>query len=104
MAGTEPVLDFFVVSRAGIDVIDYEANRSAGRTSLENTGEDANAIGFLPLARVLRRAGAPRLEVGLDVRFVELESGGAAVHHGADSGTMAFAECRDAERAANRIA
>ena len=104
MAGTEAVLYFFVVPRAGIDVIDHEADRRAGRTALEDTGEDAYAIGLLPLARVLRCAGTPRFEVGLDVRFVELESGRAAVDHGADCGTMAFAKCGDAERAADRVA
>jgi len=56
------------------------------------------------LTRELRRAGAPPLHVGLQIRFRQGKTGGTSVHDTAERGPVTLAKTRDAENSSERIA
>src|SRR5579862_8436623 len=52
--GAETVLDLVVVARARVSVLDEDADRRAGGSSLEHTRQDTHLITFAPLADEVR--------------------------------------------------
>jgi hypothetical protein len=104
VAGAKGVGDVRVILAARILVADQQRDRRTGRAALENAGEDLHRIGFAPLRDVPRRSGLAPVEVALDVCFSERQSGGAAVNDAPDRRPVRFAERRDAEKLAERVA
>src|SRR5262245_6979958 len=109
VAWAELVLDLAVVLRPRVHVLDLERDRRAGRHLLsarlvgENAREDAHLVELFALGGVARLAGAPLVEIGLDVGDVELDAGRAAIDHAADHRPVAFAPGGDAEEMAETV-
>ena len=104
VAGAERVGDVRVVLAALVLVADQQRDRRARRAALEHAGQDLDGVGLAPLRHVPRRAGPAAVEFVLDVGLRERQSGRAAVDDAADRGTVRFAERREAEQRAERVA
>ena len=81
-----------------------QADRRAGRASFEHARQDAHLVGLLALAGVPRSAGAPPLQLRLDVLLRQLQPRRAAVDDAAERRPVAFAEGRDGEELAEGVA
>src|SRR5262249_28718111 len=104
VAGPEAILDFVVVARALVMVLDEQADRGAGSAALEDAGEDAHLVALPALAGEVRGPGAAAIDVGLQVRFAQRQAGGPAVDNTAERRPVALAESSDREKSADRIA
>ncbi len=67
MSGAEAVLDFLVVARARVGVLDENADRRAGRAPFEDPGEQAHLVTLATLADEVRGAAAPPVDILLQV-------------------------------------
>src|SRR3984885_9377324 len=103
MAGPEAVLDFLVVARALILVLDQKTDGCAGGLALEHTGKDAHRITLAPLSRVLRGTGTAAVHVLLQVRFGDRKSRRTAVDDAPQGRPVALAEARHREHPSERI-
>ena len=104
VAGSERVRDIRVVPAPLVLVADQERDRRPGRAPLEHAGQDLDRVRLASLRDVARRARTATVEVALDVVLAEREAGRTAVDDAADRGSVRFAERRDAEQLAYRIA
>src|SRR5690606_32950755 len=79
VTGAEAILDLVVVARALVLVFDQQPDGRTGGAALEHPGQDAHLIGFLALAGVARGAGAPSLDIRLQVGFIQRQPRRTAV-------------------------
>ena len=109
MAGPPFVADIAIILRAGIDILDQEADRCAGgdRTArtviLERAGQDTDLVGLLARGDMPARARAAQIQPGLEVVLGQGNAGRAAVDNRADGRSMAFAPGGDPEKVSERI-
>src|SRR6266581_2473935 len=104
VAGPKSIGERAIVLAALVLVPDKETDRGAGRSALENAGEDLDAVGLLALRHVARAAGLAPVEFLLYIAFGELEPRRAAVHDPAVGGSVALAERRHAVEQTEGIA
>ena len=90
--GTERVDEIAVVPAPGIFVPDQEGDRGTGGLTFENTREDLDGIGFLPLRDVTRSARLAPVEVPLNLIDGEGETGRTTIDNTADRRTVALAK------------
>ena len=88
MPGAKPILDLLVVSRALIFVFHQQTDRRAGGLALEHAGQYAHRIRLAALAGELRGSRAPAVNIDLQIRFAERESGRAAVDDATERGAV----------------
>jgi hypothetical protein len=103
VAGTIGGGDLIIVFRTLVDVLDHQADRRAGRPSLEHARQDAHRIGFLPLSREFRRARTTLVEKWLDIGFAQRQPRRTAVNHGAERRPVRFAPGRKTEKMAEAV-
>ena len=109
MARTIFVLDFGIVRRALVDILDHQHDRRPGRNLLaglfvrENARHDFDGVRFLPLRRKARLPRPPAVELALDVVNGERNPRRATVDHAADPRPMAFAEAGKPEEMTESI-
>src|SRR5881392_3940304 len=73
-----------VTPRKEADRVEILSGTFEGKT-LEGAGEDFDAVGFFARRNNFGLAGAPTVEIGLNVRFGERQARGASVHDNAYS-------------------
>jgi len=109
VARTILVLDFRIVLRALVDVLDHQHDRRPGRDLSAGffVGEDArhdlDRVRLLPLRRKARLPWPPAVELALDILNTERNPGRTAIYHAADRRSMAFAEAGEPEEMTESI-
>src|SRR5690606_11989452 len=104
VARTVAVLDLLVIVRALVDVLDQQADRRAGRFAFEHAREDTDAVRLATLRDEARLPGTPPIEILLNVLLGQRQTGRTAVDDATERRPVAFAEGRDRERLAERVA
>src|SRR5580704_9507343 len=104
MPGAEAVLDLLVVARPRVGVLDHEPDGRAGGASFEHAGEDAHLVALAALADEVRGAGAPAVDVLLQVRLAQLEPRRTAVDDAPERRAVTLAEGGDREELADGVA
>src|SRR5690349_24673809 len=103
VAGTEPILDLFVVARTRVRVLDENADRGPGGLPLEHTRQDAHLVAFLALAHELRGAGATAVHVTLQIGFADFEPWRTTIDDAAQRGAVALAKRGHGEQTTDGI-
>ncbi len=103
VAGAISLGDVAIILRPLIDIVDHQADRCAGGLALEHARQDAHPVGFLPLRRVARLAGAALVEERLDVVLAERQPRRAAVDNRAERGPVAFPPGGEAQNASEAV-
>jgi hypothetical protein len=103
MRGAELGFHFRVGLGAEIFVVHHHHNGCAEGFTLEGAGENLDFVGLVARRDDLRLAGTASVEVGLNVRLVEIELRWAAVEHDANAPPVGFAPGGDAEQMAERV-
>ena len=103
MRGTKLVLDASVVLRPRVDVLDQQRDGRTRRGALEHTGQNSDLVGLAPLGGVAGLAGAPAVQIFLQVRRAELEPGRTAIDDTPDGGPVTLAERGHGEQLADGV-
>ena len=103
VGGAELGLHLRVGLGAEIFVVHHHHDGCAEGFALEGAGENLDFVGLVARRDDLRLAGTASVEVGLNVRLVEIELRRAAVEHDADAAPVGFAPGGDAEQMAKRV-
>jgi hypothetical protein len=88
------ILDFLVVTRTLIFVLDQQANGRTGCFPFEYPRKELHFIGFMTLTRMARRSGASALNIDLYVLFTERHPGRATIDDCAQRRAVALAKRR----------
>ena len=97
MGGPVDVLHVLVGRGPRVLVAHQESDGRADGLALEDAGQDLDAVGLLARRREPALAGAPPVEVALDLLGRERQPRRAAVDHDAHSASVALAEGRELE-------
>ena len=103
MARAIGVLDLAIVLGALVHILDEETDGGSGGDLAalvvrHDAGEDFHLVRLLPLGGEARLAGAATVEVDLEIRRLQRNQRGAAVHDAANGRAVALAPGGDAEQ------
>jgi len=104
MAGPEAIGEFVVVTRARVRIFNQHADRRTGGAAFEYAGEDPYGVAFAALAHKMRGAGAPPVDVALQVGFAQVQAGRTAIDDAAQRRPVALAKGRYRKQPPDRIA
>ena len=104
VARPESILDLSIVLGLLVHVFDQQADRRAGGQALEHAGENLHRVRLTALGGVPGLAGAPALQIPLDVSLGKGQAGRTPVDDAAQCRPVALAEGRDRVRLADGIA
>ena len=103
--GRAELLGHFVVGLGSeVLVLDPHRNGGAQCESFEGAGQNLNRVGFFAGRDDGRLTRATAVQVGLDVRFGQRQTGRAAIDDHPDAAAMRFAPGGDAEELSKRVA
>ena len=97
MARTVNIHNIAVVMGTLVCIAHFQRDGSTGGPSPEHAGQDFHLVPFLSGRGKLALARLSPVQIGLDVPFLQRQSGRAAVHHHADSLSMGFSPGRHSQ-------